>query len=355
MRRFAFIAAGFAIAALFVAVLTLMFSRIGDFALPQGNQQAVSFRHGDNTLEGTLIIAPGDGPVVLLVHGDGPQDRWSGDGYLPLVNTLLDAGISVFSWDKPGVGASSGNWLHQSMTDRAEETRAALAALRQVPGTGQRPHGLLGFSQAGWVLPRVPARPGDVSFLVLIGGAINWQSQGRYYAGIRLERDGKTPAEIAAELARQATTHRAWFGGDATYEEYVSAVRTDGQHENRILSEDRFRFARLNYREDAQSDIAGLTLPVLVLSGAVDLNVDPEETVSIYMSLLDGVHPLSRFLTIPNATHSLLCADRYNYQRSDQWPVAAQARFVLSGRNAYKGDVLDTVTDWIVTVTQDAW
>jgi len=45
----------------------------------------------------------------------------------------------VFSWDKPGVGASTGNWLHQSMSDRADETLSAINALWQVPGDGQRP------------------------------------------------------------------------------------------------------------------------------------------------------------------------------------------------------------------------
>lgn len=354
MLRAAFIVGGLAVLVLLAVGLILTFSRITDFELPPDDRQIVSFSQGGNALEGTLITASTDGPVVVLVHGDGPQDRWSGSGYLPLVNTLLDAGISVFSWDKPGVGASTGNWLHQSMTDRADETAAAVAALGQLPGIGQRSIGLLGFSQAGWVLPRVPALTDDVSFLVLMGGAINWQSQGRYYAAIRLEREGKTPAEIATELARQAATHRAWFAGDTTYGEYLAAERATGRNEDQILSEDRFRFVRLNYREDARSDIAGLTLPVLVMSGAEDLNADPLETVSAYRSLLDGVHPMSRFRIVPDATHSLLSADRYDYQLPDQWPVAAQVRFVLSGRDAYEGDVLGTVTDWIVAASRDA-
>lgn len=213
MRRLTLIIAVATILVLFAFGLILVFSRITDFELPQDHNQTLAFSQGGNTLQGTLISASVDGPVVLLVHGDGPQDRWSDSGYLPLANTLLDAGISVFSWDKPGVGASTGNWLHQSMQDRGDETVAALAAVRQIAEVDQRPIGLLGFSQAGWVLPRVPARTDDVSFLVLIGGAINWQAQGRFYATIRLEREGKTPAEIEAELTRQAVAHCDWFGG----------------------------------------------------------------------------------------------------------------------------------------------
>lgn len=345
MRRWAGIIAGVGVLAL--VGLILAFSRVADFDLPPDDQRTVTFSQGGNVLEGTLVTASADGPVVLLVHGDGPQDRWADGGYLPLVNTLLDAGISVFSWDKPGVGASSGTWLHQSMQDRADETAAALAAVRQVPEVEGRSIGLLGFSQAGWVLPRVPAQAEDVSFLVLIGGAINWQAQGRYYATIRLQREGRTPPEIAAELNRQAAAHRVWFGGDTTYEAYLAEERAAGRAEDQILSEDRFRFARLNYREDARNDIAGLTLPVLVLSGAEDLNADPYETVSVWRSRLEGVHPRSRFRVVPKATHALLSANLYNYQLPDQWPLSAQVRYILSGRDAFAADVLDTLTDWI--------
>tara|TARA_R110002049_G_scaffold10127_2_gene50231 strand:+ start:22656 stop:23711 length:1056 start_codon:yes stop_codon:yes gene_type:complete len=350
MRRLLLIAAGLVVISLFGLGSIVAFSRITDFELPKIAQQTVSFSDSGNRLEGTLITASVDGPTVLLVHDDGAQDRWSADGYLPLVNTLLDAGISVFSWDKPGVGASTGNWLHQSMTDRANETVAALTAVRQVAGFQDRTIGLLGFSQAGWVLPRVPALTDDASFLVLMGGAINWQAQGRYYATIRLTREGQTSAQIAAELLRQAQEQREWFGSDATYADYRAARRP----ENGFSSADRFRFAQLNYREDARDSIAKLTLPVLVLSGAEDLNVDPQDTIAVYTQLLKAVHPLSAFHLVPNATHSLMSASYPNYQRPDQIPLMAQARFILAGRNAYEGDVLKTVTDWIFDVSRAA-
>jgi pimeloyl-ACP methyl ester carboxylesterase len=350
MRHLLFIAASLAVIALFGFASIVAFSRITDFELPEITQQAVSFSDNGNRLEGTLITASADGPTVLLVHGDGAQDRWSDDGYLPLVNTLLDAGISVFSWDKPGVGASTGNWLHQSMTDRANETVAALAAVRQATGFEDRTIGLLGFSQAGWVLPRVPALTDDASFLVLMGGAINWQAQGRYYATIRLTHEGQTSTQIAAELLRQAQAQSKWLRSDATFADYRAASRP----EDGFLSADRFRFAQLNYQEDAREDIAKLTLPVLVLSGAADLNVDSRETIAVYTQLLKAVHPLNAFHLVPNASHSLMSASYLNYQLPDQIPLLVKARFILAGRDAYEGDVLKTVTDWVFDVSQAA-
>lgn len=99
------------------------------------------------------LLLPGEykiPPVVLIVHGDGAQNRWSDDGYAPQVNDLLDQGIAVFSWDKPGVGASQGNWLAQLMVDRAAEAAAALNPLRSEPILTNSPMGFLGFfRQAG--------------------------------------------------------------------------------------------------------------------------------------------------------------------------------------------------------------
>jgi hypothetical protein len=51
---------------------------------------ALYLLHND-VLAGTLILPPGklSPPFVLLVHGDGPQDRWSEGGYIPLVKFLV--------------------------------------------------------------------------------------------------------------------------------------------------------------------------------------------------------------------------------------------------------------------------
>lgn len=102
--------------ALLMAMIIAVLSRLQAFELPDSaRQRHVVFHQGEDRLDGTLLLPDGisSPPVVLLVHGDGAQDRWSAGGYLPLVNYLLSQGVAVFSWDKPGVGSSSGNWLAQ--------------------------------------------------------------------------------------------------------------------------------------------------------------------------------------------------------------------------------------------------
>ena len=190
----------------------LTMSGIGDFGLPSAPAKDMVFQNGDIDLHGTFISGSDTGPIVLIVHGDGAQDRWSAGNVLPLVNALVDAGLSVFSWDKPGIGSSTGNWLQQTMQDRAAEAAAALAAIRAMPGGQDRTVGFLGFSQAGWVLPRLPSITDDVDFLVLVGPAINWRGQGRYFATVRMLNEGLPREMIAAELTGTMCVH-SWLRG----------------------------------------------------------------------------------------------------------------------------------------------
>lgn len=166
-----------AIVALVVAMVALGLAvwRLADQDLSWRNSEPFDFVSGGNAITGTLWL-PDDDPqaAIVLVHGDSAQDRTSDDGYALLINAFLDHGIAVAAWDKPGVGTSGGNWLHQSMPDRVDETRAALRNLHK--RFDRVALGAVGFSQAGWVLPGLTRD--DADFLVLIGAAVSWHDQG---------------------------------------------------------------------------------------------------------------------------------------------------------------------------------
>jgi hypothetical protein len=201
------------------------------------------------------------------------------------------------------------------------------------------------------VLPRVPGLTKDAAFLVLIGAAVSWQEQGAYYTTRRLEAEGQTPAMIAEALQAQRARALISFAPAATFAAYLEVERQAGTPEDALMTEARFGFVQRNFAENVRGLLPGLTLPVLVLSGADDLNVDGAQTVSVYSAALAGANPHNRFVLVPGATHSLLRAAHYNYQLPTQWPVLAQMRFLLSGRDAYAPQVLTTLTDWITTVS----
>nr|BFE82291.1 hypothetical protein GCM10020093_048920 [Planobispora longispora] len=93
---------------------------------------------------------------MVFVHGDGPIDATHETFYRPAWEALARAGYASLSWNKPGLGGAPGNWLHQSMEDRAEETMAAIAWAKKLPDIDPARIGLWGASQAAGCCPRSP-------------------------------------------------------------------------------------------------------------------------------------------------------------------------------------------------------
>ncbi|OKH87985.1 hypothetical protein LF95_14950 [Thalassospira sp. TSL5-1] len=317
-----------------VIVASLLLWRLQDLDLDGRRHEDFSFSANGLHLAGTLWL-PDRPPLaaLVLVHGDGPQDRTSQGGYAPLVNSLLDAGIAVASWDKPGIGASQGNWLAQSMEDRADVVRTALVTLK-----GHFTHipvGAMGFSQAGWVIPKLSHR--DADFAVLIGGAVSWQQQGDYYTDTRLRLAGMPAAERKREVVRLSRRDDRLF---ANPQVESADLPPD-------LTSDRWAFIRKNRHADATKDLRGFNVPLLALWGADDLNVDAWHDAAIYRETVLSNNAANRIIIVPDATHGLLKSVPYNAQLITQWPWYVTLRFLLEGRHAWTPGVIDTISAWI--------
>lgn len=319
------------------AVCALLFftSHLDDFDFDNAIQEELTFESQGITLSGTLLQPSQQHPaaVVVIIHGDGPQDRYSNSGYNPLFNTLLDANIAVFSWDKAGIGASQGNWLNQSMANRAEEAVTALKLMQSRYPDVQV--GYFGFSQAGWVIP-IAAEQSHPDFSVIIGGAVNWREQGQYYQGLRYAQEGKSPAEIERLLAKEQQENDAIFGEKGS----------KNPKERPDMTLDKFDFVVKNYLSDSSLDLPNMNGRVLAVWGANDLNVDAQLNACRYQSILATNSQASVFV-LPNASHGLLRAPEFNYQLENDWPAWRQWHFLWSGRNAYYADGLKLITAWI--------
>ncbi len=309
---------------------------LSDFGLSDHMLRQVSFEIEGAVLSGTLVT-PNDitaPPIAIIIHGDGAQDRFSNSGYLPLINTLVDAGIGVFSWDKAGVGKSTGNWLHQTMDDRADEAIAAANAIATLEGVDPNRIGFLGFSQAGWVLPRV-AKTTAPAFTVIVGGAVSWRDQGTYFSRIEMVTQGIAPDLIESRLLDRTLNYDAVF---ASMEDPSLAPEMDP---------DRFRFVAGAYWEDSTDLIAEMKGPILAVWGADDLNVDAHADSATYRQQLMPLTDARHVLVIPNATHGLLRANLFNYQLVDDWPWYLQYIFIGMGRTAYAENAIVQIADWI--------
>ena len=105
---------------------------------------------------------------MILVHASGAEDR---EYLLPFARFLIRHGMAVLGYDKRGVGGSTGDWNKASFDDLAGDVVAAFEYLKTRSDIQRGQIGMLGWSQAGWVMPLAATRAKDLAFLISISGA----------------------------------------------------------------------------------------------------------------------------------------------------------------------------------------
>lgn len=271
----------------------------------------VTFTNGEDSLSGHYLLPDRDKPraVILFVHGDGPL-KYDAHGYYPLIwRRLLNQGFAIFSWDKPGIGKSTGDWLTQSMQQRQQEVQSAINFLQSSYGYLGAQIGLLGFSQAGWVVPAIANNNPNIGFVIGIGFAINWLEQSWYLTHARLLKQGANSSEIEAAQALHSKEIK-FLGQAPSYDLYR---KTYGQKTD-VMTEARYQFILKNLRVNATQDYIGLKQPMLLLLGDKDLNVNIWNTKSVVEKLIDSQQSI-KISIIKNATHGMLNTKHFNEQK----------------------------------------
>ena len=135
--------------------------------------EEISFISQGARISGTLYTPPVSHAAVVLVHGSGQESRMR-----EFATLLAASGCVVLTYDKRGVGASEGIYAGPEVGTNnidstnlhllAQDARAAVNVLKQkLPSL---PTGLLGFSQAGWIIPLAAIDNPLVQFMVLFSG-----------------------------------------------------------------------------------------------------------------------------------------------------------------------------------------
>lgn len=169
-------------------------------------------------------------PAVVLLQGSGPADRTSDGYFVPIRDVFLGAGLGVFSFDKPGCGASTGDWRDHGLHARASQAAAALEAISAQPGIDSARVGVFGHSQGGWLVQMLASERPDIAFAISSSGpSITLVEQNRYETEHAMRADGWTEDQIAdalvfVERVRQAAV--AGLGYDDLTDGLLSEVRS---------------------------------------------------------------------------------------------------------------------------------
>lgn len=138
--------------------------------------ESMGFDHGESEIFGTLFLPTEENPSVVIVAASGSgnvsyRESWR-PGATPfwktVVEYLVSNGSAVFLYDKPGVGLSRGNWVTQTIEQRADELLSAFDLINERFHDNAVPKGLLGFSEGGLVAELASAGNRDVSFVITL-------------------------------------------------------------------------------------------------------------------------------------------------------------------------------------------
>lgn len=311
-------------------------------------QRNIRFEHAGNELAGTLVL-PGKDAVpeacIVFVHGSGDMPRDAYGYYMPLWHLFAEKGWCSLSWDKPGVGQSSGDWRNQSMADRASEVSAAIDFLRSEGGLGSGHLAMIGFSQAGWVMPKVANRRDDIAFIITVSGAINWIAQSRYSGSKRRLAKGMSLSETQADEQHAAMIEQL-LQKNALYSEYLELVKQAGRHDQ--MSEEIWGFALRNWKTDVRWDLHQLRVPVLALYGSHDAYVDSALSAAAYKNILTCSRvPFFRVQIIEGADHGLMRTDEIKPKHEGVAAWLLLLKIWILGDDLFAKEFLDELGFWL--------
>ena len=273
--------------------------------------EEVRFPSGDLKLAGTLITpaAGGKHPAIILVHGSGPQNR---ESILPFARFLIRRGIAVLGYDKRGVGGSTGDWNTASFDDLAGDVVAVFDYLKTRSDIDHGQVGLLGVSQAGWIMPLAAVRAKDLAFLISVSGAgIPGSETTIDQARNEMTQTGMPPQAVDQVVGLMKLQYHFVRTGEG-WDQYAAArdriaARLGGKPpESFPGTPDHpwLQFIRRLLFYDPAPTLRQLRVPTLALFGELDNNIMAEKNRAAWESALKaGGHPDYTLRILPRGNH----------------------------------------------------
>lgn len=275
------------------------------------------------SLAGTLTLPDGasarsPAPVVLFATGSGSQDRDSSTPALPgwapfrqLADTLGREGIAVLRMDDRGVGRSEAGPPGATSRDLAGDLRAALDFLRTQPEVDPGRIMLLGHSEGAMTVAMVAVEDSSVAGVVLLAAPA---LPGRIISDAQvmevLRERGVPEGARDSLLARNAVVRDSVAAGNPWMDFWL--------------------------RYDPLPTMRRISAPVLIVQGATDRQVTPEQAEMAAEAVRQGGNGDVTVRVIPDVNH-LLAHD----------PSGAFSGYTTLPSLKLDPAVLETVAGWV--------
>jgi dipeptidyl aminopeptidase/acylaminoacyl peptidase len=242
------------------------------------------------------------------------------NGYRPfrqIADTLGRRGIAVLRLDDRGAGGSDVGPKGPTSADFADDIRAGLAYLRTRPEIDGSRLALVGHSEGGMIAPMVGATDPKLRAIVLMAGP--------------------------AHTGRAILTYQQQYAADSML--HLTGVRRDSALRSMSKTLDSAAVAEpwihffLDY--DPIATAKRVKQPVLVLQGATDRQVTPEQAGELAAAFRAGGNRDVTMRAFPSTDH-LFLAD----------PVGNPSGYAALPSKNVRVEVLGTLADWLAAHLQ---
>jgi uncharacterized protein len=239
----------------------------------QYTSEDIPFTSADGTkLMGRISLPESNTPLpaFMELHGSeqGTRDNF---GNKVMAHYMISRGFAVLAYDKRGVGDSEGIYQEapspSNLQKIAEDAIAGVEYLASRPEIDAKCIGLIGGSQAGWVIPLAASKSDVISHIVILSGPVESTFQEDVFSSYT--NDGDT-----------ATNY-----DDAKITQQLRDLKPGGF--------------------DPIPIIAGLNQPGLWLWGSVDKSVPVTFSAENLQALIDSGRDNFSYQIFPNGDHNL--------------------------------------------------
>jgi len=145
-------------------------------------------------------------PAFMMMHGSeqGMRDNF---GNKVMAHYMISQGFAILNYDKRGVGDSEGVYQEtaniSNLQKHAEDAIAGVTYLASRPEIDAKRIGLIGFSQAGWVIPFAASQSDAITHIVILSGPVASTSQEDVFSSYTNDGDSITnfdDAKITQQL-----------------------------------------------------------------------------------------------------------------------------------------------------------
>jgi hypothetical protein len=168
-------------------------------------------------------LGSGAHPGIVVVHGAERGERYFYDIW---VGVYASMGLAVLTYDKRGIGSSTGIYPGEAptvaaLTTYADDAAAMLSFLSRWPGVDASRVGFHGGSQGGWTVPLAMERHPGAAFDVLASAPATTVDQTDQWAGYT---GGGASAPLEAESRMESEVQAIHTGYDPR--SAIEALRT---------------------------------------------------------------------------------------------------------------------------------